>query len=68
MILTGDNPLTAKAIAEKVGLAVDLALNGDELRHIPDEDLAKILAEKNVLFARMRSEQKLRIAGVAGSR
>ncbi len=64
VILTGDNPLTAKAIAEKVGLAVDLALTGDELRHIPDEDLAKILAEKNVLFARMRSEQKLRIAAL----
>ncbi|HPR66978.1 MAG TPA: cation-transporting P-type ATPase [Methanothrix sp.] len=64
MILTGDNPLTAKAIAEKVGLAVDLALTGDELRHIPDEDLAKLLAEKNVLFARMRSEQKLRIAAL----
>jgi len=64
MILTGDNPLTAKAIAEKVGLEVDLALTGDDLRHIPDEDLAKLLAEKNVLFARMRSEQKLRIAAL----
>lgn len=64
MILTGDNPLTARAIAEKVGLKVDLTLTGDELRHIPDEDLAKLLAEKNVLFARMRSEQKLRIAAL----
>ncbi len=64
MILTGDNPLTARAIAEKVGLAVDTTLTGDDLRHIPDEDLAKLLAEKNVLFARMRSEQKLRIASI----
>lgn len=64
MILTGDNPLTAKAIAEKVGLKVDLALTGDEIRKIPDEDLAKLLANKNVLFARMRSEQKLRIAAL----
>ena len=64
MILTGDNPLTARAIAEEVGLKVDLALTGDELRRIPDEDLAKLLAEKNVLFARMRSEQKLRIAAL----
>ncbi len=64
MILTGDNPLTAGAIAEKVGLRVDAALTGDEIRHIPDEDLAKLLAEKNVLFARMRSEQKLRIASI----
>jgi len=64
MILTGDNPMTAKAIAEKVGLEVDLALTGSEIRNIPDEDLAKLLAEKNVLFARMRSEQKLRIAAL----
>jgi len=64
MILTGDNPLTAKAIAEKVGLLVDVALTGDEIRKIPDEDLAKLLANKNVLFARMRSEQKLRIAAL----
>jgi len=64
MILTGDNPLTAKAIAEKVGLLVDVALTGDEIRKIPDEDLAKLLANKNVLFARMRSEQKLRIAAI----
>lgn len=64
MILTGDNPLTAKAIAEKVGLSVDTTLTGDDLRHIPDEDLAKLLANKNVLFARMRSEQKLRIAAL----
>ncbi len=64
MILTGDNPLTAKAIAEKVGLLVDVVLTGDEIRKIPDEDLAKLLANKNVLFARMRSEQKLRIAAL----
>ena len=64
MILTGDNPLTAKAIAEMVGLEVDVVLTGDEIRKIPDEDLAKILAEDNVLFARMRSEQKLRIASI----
>jgi len=64
MILTGDNPLTAKAIAEKVGLLVDATLTGDEIRQIPDEDLAKLLANKNVLFARMRSEQKLRIAAL----
>ena len=64
MILTGDNPLTARAIAEKVGLEVDVALTGDEIREIPDGDLAKLLKDKNVLFARVRSEQKLRIAAL----
>ncbi len=62
MMLTGDNPNTAKAIAEKIGLTVDTVLNGAELPSIPDDQLRKILTSKSVLFARMRSEQKLRIA------
>lgn len=62
MMLTGDNPDTAKAIAEKIGMQVDVTITGDELRKMPDEDLRKILASQSVLFARMRSEQKLRIA------
>ncbi|MBN1322890.1 MAG: cation-transporting P-type ATPase [Methanotrichaceae archaeon] len=64
MILTGDNPLTARAIAEKVGLEVEMALTGDEIRTIPDGDLASLIKDKNVLFARVRSEQKLRIASL----
>ena len=62
IILTGDNPLTAMAIAEKVGLEIDVALTGDEIQKISDEDLSKLLAEKDILLARMKSEQKLRIA------
>jgi sodium/potassium-transporting ATPase subunit alpha len=62
MILTGDNPLTAKAIADNIGLDVEAVLTGDETRLMPDEVLEELLTDKNVLFARMRSEQKLRIA------
>ena len=62
MILTGDNPLTAQAIAEKIGLHVDAVLTGEDTRSMSDEALGKLLTEKDVLFARMRSEQKLRIA------
>jgi len=62
MILTGDNPLTAQAIAEKIGLQVDAVLTGEETRSMSDEELGTLLLEKDVLFARMRSEQKLRIA------
>ncbi|KUG07908.1 hypothetical protein ASZ90_016705 [hydrocarbon metagenome] len=61
-MLTGDNALTAVAIAERIGLDVDKVFSGDEIRRIPDKELKELLLHKNVLFARMRSEQKLRIA------
>ncbi len=62
LMLTGDNPLTAEAIAQKIGLAVDVVLTGDDTRKMNDEALQDLLRAHNVLFARMRSEQKLRIA------
>lgn len=62
MMLTGDNPNTARAIAEKIGMQVDVTITGDELKQMPDNELQKVLASQSVLFARMRSEQKLRIA------
>jgi sodium/potassium-transporting ATPase subunit alpha len=62
MMLTGDNPNTARAIAEKIGLKVDTVLTGTELPSIPDDRLRELLSSHCVLFARMRSEQKLRIA------
>ena len=62
LMLTGDNPLTASAIAGRIGLPVDVVLTGDETREMEDKELKDLLVTKNVLFARMRSEQKLRIA------
>lgn len=64
MMLTGDNLNTAKAIAEKIGLKVTVAINGDELWDIPDDRLQELLTSQCVLFARMHSEQKLRIASL----
>jgi sodium/potassium-transporting ATPase subunit alpha len=62
MMITGDNAHTAAAIARKIGMDFDDVINGDELEKIRDEKLEEILSEKDILFARMASNQKLRIA------
>lgn len=62
IMMTGDNPLTAKAIAGRIGLKVSQVMLGSELDDYGNAELKKILAQKHLLFARMTSEQKLRIA------
>lgn len=62
MMITGDNPHTAAAIAGKIGMSYDLLLTGPELERMSDEVLEKTLESKDILFARMASSQKLRIA------
>jgi sodium/potassium-transporting ATPase subunit alpha len=62
MMITGDNAHTAAAIARKIGMDYDSIINGNELENITDDKLAAILAKQDVLFARMASNQKLRIA------
>jgi sodium/potassium-transporting ATPase subunit alpha len=64
VVITGDNPITAKAIAEKIGLPVDMVITGDELRRCSDGEISTMLRHNDVLFARMRSDQKLRIATI----
>ncbi|OGR06010.1 MAG: ATPase [Deltaproteobacteria bacterium RIFOXYD12_FULL_50_9] len=62
MMITGDNPRTAAAIAKTIGLTYDRLLTGPELEQMSDGELEQILGDKDVLFARMASSQKLRIA------
>jgi len=62
MMITGDNPRTAAAIAGQIGMAHDRVITGPELEAMSDEGLEKIVAAESVLFARMASSQKLRIA------
>ncbi|NYT21572.1 MAG: cation-transporting P-type ATPase [Methanomicrobiales archaeon] len=64
IICTGDNPLTAKAIAAQIGLPVDSCFTGDEVASMPDPELSRVLADSNILFARVQSRQKMRIAGL----
>ncbi len=62
MMITGDNPRTAAAIASQIGMEHDRVITGPELETMGDDRLEEILARETVLFARMASSQKLRIA------
>jgi sodium/potassium-transporting ATPase subunit alpha len=64
LVITGDNPITAGAIAEKIGLHIDMVVTGNELRRCADGEISTMLRDNEVLFARMRSDQKLRIATI----
>ena len=63
VMITGDHKLTAKAIAEKLGLIAtdeDLVLTGSELSALSQSEFVKIV-EKVTVYARVNPEQKLRI-------
>ena len=70
IIITGDNALTAKAIAEKIGFfdtLPPLIITGNELREMSDGALEEILkkdAKKIPLFARTAPEDKMRIVSI----
>lgn len=62
VMITGDHPATAKAIAAEVGIwkADDLLLTGAELAKLSDEAFSNQV-EKVSVYARVAPEQKLRI-------
>ncbi|MDD5464012.1 MAG: cation-translocating P-type ATPase [Candidatus Moranbacteria bacterium] len=65
IMITGDYEITAEAIAKKVGLLKSTnaeVINGRALDLLSDDDLIAKILEKEVAFARIAPEQKLRIA------
>ncbi len=62
MMITGDNAHTAGAVARSIGMEYDEVLSGDELKNMSDEALEQLLQTRDILFARMASHEKLRIA------
>jgi Ca2+-transporting ATPase len=60
LMITGDSPITAHAIAEQLSLNVSRQVTGPELDALDDASLAQVLLE-DVLFARTRPEQKMRV-------
>lgn len=62
VMITGDHPATAKAIAKEIGILDDygLTLTGAELHHL-DDDTFLNQVEQTAVYARVSPDQKLRI-------
>ena len=65
IVITGDHPLTAAAIARRIGIARggETIVTEDELEGMSDAELDRLLREgEELIFARSTPEAKLRIA------
>jgi Ca2+-transporting ATPase len=60
IMITGDYPQTARAIAQQAGIDAQTVLTGDELAHMSDAELEHSIGHVGVC-ARIMPEQKLRI-------
>ncbi len=60
IMITGDYPVTARAIARKAGIGAEKIVVGDEIAEMSDSALVDAVRTATV-FARVRPEQKLRI-------
>lgn len=60
LMLTGDHPATARAIAERVHIDATRVVVGHEVEHTTDEQLGALLESVSV-FARIAPEHKVRI-------
>jgi Ca2+-transporting ATPase len=60
IMITGDSPVTAHAIAREVGLPVTQVVTGDRVDAASDSDLRALLAQ-DVVFARTAPAHKMRL-------
>lgn len=61
IMITGDNPVTAQAIADQIGLESQGALDGPALDQLDDEALRQQLDHQVNIFARTNPFHKLRL-------
>ncbi len=69
VMITGDHPATARAIAQELGIAVeaDRVVTGQELNQMSDDDLATVI-QGIAVYARVAPEHKLRVVRALRSR
>ncbi|MCL7464062.1 cation-translocating P-type ATPase [Phaeovulum sp. NW3] len=60
VMITGDYPVTARAIAAKAGLPAGAVMTGAQIDALDDDRLAQALAD-TAIFARVLPDQKLRL-------
>ena len=66
VMVTGDHPHTARAIAREIGLIrseAPVVICGDELRRLSNIQLQLALDAPEIIFARVGADQKLHIVG-----
>lgn len=64
IMVTGDHPHTALAIARQIGLVKTdqtVVINGDQLRTMSTTQLRLALNTREIIFARVAAEQKMRV-------
>jgi Ca2+-transporting ATPase len=69
MMITGDNRVTAKAIAESIGMKGEgkkemASYTGDEIKGLNDFELRKILKARSVIFSRVSPDDKFRLVSI----
>jgi Ca2+-transporting ATPase len=60
VMITGDNGVTASAIASKIGMDSSQIITGEMIEHMSDEELCKAV-QKVSIFSRVIPEHKMRI-------
>jgi calcium-translocating P-type ATPase len=68
IMITGDDGLTARAIARRVGLRVDKVVDGEEVQRLGPTGLRALLDNDGVLFARTSPVHKLAIVSAFRAR
>jgi sodium/potassium-transporting ATPase subunit alpha len=64
IMVTGDHPRTAVAIAREIGLVRSqhpAVVSGEQVRRLSGRELAEVLRRPEVIFARIAADQKMRI-------
>ncbi|MFA6183612.1 MAG: cation-translocating P-type ATPase [Parcubacteria group bacterium] len=68
IMITGDYEITASAIAKNINLIEEGGkneiINGKQLVELSDDEIYHKIIQKNIVFARIAPEQKLRIAKI----